>query len=116
LYLEFQSRHDHQFRAAPHPNFSARPDIPGGHLDRVGVNFPVMKYLLSEWPPLSSRGLTGIVGAAALALIAVLQRQSLAVPHKMRLRLVLVSLLAITSWVALLSLRWAAWEVALRAQ
>jgi hypothetical protein len=50
-----------------------------------GVNFPIMKYLLSEWPPLSSRGLTGIVGAAALALIAMLQRQSLAVPRKMRL-------------------------------
>lgn len=69
-----------------------------------GVNFPVMKYLLSEWPPLASRGLTGIVGAAALALIAVLQRQSLAVPRKMRLRLLLVSLLAITSWVALMGL------------
>jgi probable blue pigment (indigoidine) exporter len=68
------------------------------------VNFPIMKYLLSEWPPLSSRGLTGIVGAAALALIAMLQRQSLAVPRKMRLRLVLVSLLAITSWVALMGL------------
>jgi probable blue pigment (indigoidine) exporter len=27
-----------------------------------------MKYLLTEWPPLSSRGLCGIVGAAALAL------------------------------------------------
>lgn len=69
-----------------------------------GVNFPIMKYLLSEWPPLSSRGLTGIVGAAALALIAMLQRQSLAVPRKMRLRLVLVSLLAITSWVAFMGL------------
>jgi probable blue pigment (indigoidine) exporter len=69
-----------------------------------GVNFPIMKYLLSEWPPLSSRGLTGIVGAAALALIAMLQRQSLAVPRKMRLRLLLVSLLAITSWVALMGL------------
>jgi probable blue pigment (indigoidine) exporter len=69
-----------------------------------GVNFPVMKYLLSEWPPLSSRGLTGIIGAAALALIAVLQRQSLAVPRKMRLRLLLVSLLTITSWVALMGL------------
>src|SRR5215475_4196087 len=69
-----------------------------------GVNFPIMKYLLSEWPPLSSRGVTGIVGAAALALIAMLQRQTLAVPRKVRLRLVLVSLLAITSWVALMGL------------
>ena len=34
-----------------------------------GLNFPIMKHLLSEWPPLSSRGLCGIVGAAALALL-----------------------------------------------
>jgi probable blue pigment (indigoidine) exporter len=69
-----------------------------------GLNFPIMKYLLSEWPPLSARGLSGIVGAAALALVAALQRQRLAVPHGMRLRLVLVSLLAITSWVAFMGL------------
>src|SRR5436190_462197 len=36
-----------------------------------GLNFPIMKHLLSEWPPLSSRGLCGFVGAAALALIAI---------------------------------------------
>src|SRR5436190_6670150 len=69
-----------------------------------GLNFPIMKHLLSEWPPLSSRGLSGIAGAAALALIAVLQRQSLAVPRSMRLRLVLVSLLTISSWVAFMGL------------
>jgi drug/metabolite transporter (DMT)-like permease len=63
-----------------------------------------MKHLLTEWPPLSSRGLSGIVGAGALALIALLQRQSLAVPRKMRLRLVLVSLLTISSWVAFMGL------------
>ena len=69
-----------------------------------GVNFPIMKYLLSEWPPLSSRGLSGVVGAAALALVAVLQGQRLAVPPRMRLRLVLVSLLTISSWVAFMGL------------
>jgi len=69
-----------------------------------GLNFPIMKQLLTEWPPLSSRGLSGIVGALALALIAVLQRQSLAVPRRMRLRLVLVSLLTISSWVAFMGL------------
>lgn len=69
-----------------------------------GLNFPIMKQLLTEWPPLSSRGLSGIVGAAALALIALLQRESLAVPGKMRLRLVLVSLLTISSWVAFMGL------------
>jgi drug/metabolite transporter (DMT)-like permease len=69
-----------------------------------GLNFPIMKQLLTEWPPLSSRGLSGIVGAGALALFALLQRQSLAVPRKMRLRLVLVSLLTISSWVAFMGL------------
>jgi drug/metabolite transporter (DMT)-like permease len=69
-----------------------------------GLNFPVMKYLLCEWPPLSSRGLGGVVGAAALAAIAIAQRQSLNVPRRMRLRLVLVSLLTISSWVAFMGL------------
>ncbi len=69
-----------------------------------GLNFPIMKYLLSEWPPLSSRGWSGIVGAAALALIAALQRQRLAVPRGQRLRLVMVALLTITSWVAFMGL------------
>ncbi|MBI5319344.1 DMT family transporter [Bradyrhizobium sp.] len=69
-----------------------------------GLNFPIMKYLLSEWPPLSSRGLSGMVGAAALALVAVVQRQRLLVPRRMRLRLVLVSLLTISSWVAFMGL------------
>src|SRR5262245_30741253 len=69
-----------------------------------GLNFPIMKYLLTEWPPLSSRGLTGIAGSAALALIAVLQRQLLTVPRNMRLRLMLVSLLTISSWVAFMGL------------
>lgn len=69
-----------------------------------GLNFPIMKYLLSEWPPLSARGLSGIVGAAALALIAALQRQRLAVPRELWFRLVMVSLLTITSWVAFMGL------------
>ena len=69
-----------------------------------GLNFPVMKFLLREWPPLSARGSSGIVGAAALALAAVWQRQRLAVPRAMWLRLVLVSLLTISSWVAFMGL------------
>ena len=63
-----------------------------------------MKNLLTEWPPLSSRGLCGIVGAAALALIALARRQSLAVPRPMWSRLVLVSLLTIGGWVAFMGL------------
>jgi hypothetical protein len=104
LYLEFQSHHDRHSRDTSQPNFSARPDIPGGHLDRVGREFPGHEVSLVGMAAIVVAWADRIVGAAALALIAVLQRQSLAVPHKMRLRLVLVSLLAITSWVALMGL------------
>jgi probable blue pigment (indigoidine) exporter len=69
-----------------------------------GLNFPIMKHLLTEWPPLSSRGLCGIAGAAALALVAFARRQRLDVPAGMRLRLLLVSLLTIGSWVAFMGL------------
>ena len=30
-----------------------------------GFNWPVTKYLLSELPPLTLRGTTGVIGAAA---------------------------------------------------
>jgi drug/metabolite transporter (DMT)-like permease len=69
-----------------------------------GLNFPIMKYLLREWPPLSSRGLCGIAGAAGLALIALARRQSLSVPRQMWLRLLLVSWLTIGGWVAFMGL------------
>ena len=69
-----------------------------------GLNFPIMKNLLSEWPPLSSRGLCGVVGAVALALFAVARRQSLRVPRPMWSRLLLVSLLTIGGWVAFMGL------------
>jgi probable blue pigment (indigoidine) exporter len=69
-----------------------------------GLNFPIMKNLLTEWPPLSSRGLSGLIGAAALALFAMAWRQSLAVPRPMWSRLVLVSLLTIGGWVAFMGL------------
>jgi probable blue pigment (indigoidine) exporter len=69
-----------------------------------GLNFPIMKHLLTEWPPLSSRGLCGIVGAAALALVAFARRQQLSVPRRMWLRLLLVSTLQIGSWTAFMGL------------
>jgi hypothetical protein len=52
-----------------------------------------MKHLLTEWPPLSSRGLCD--GAAALALFALARRQKLSLPRAVRLRLLIVSMLSI---------------------
>lgn len=69
-----------------------------------GLNFPIMKNLLSEWPPLSSRGLCGVIGAGLLALIAVAKGQRLTVPLMMRGRLLLVSLLSLGGWIAFLGL------------
>ena len=69
-----------------------------------GLNFPIMKHLLTEWPPLSSRGLCGIAGAAALALIALARQETLRVPKGMWLRLLLVSTLSLGGWVAFMGL------------
>jgi probable blue pigment (indigoidine) exporter len=69
-----------------------------------GLNFPIMKHLLTEWPPLSSRGLCGIVGAVALALIAFARQQQLSVPRRLWLRLLLVSTLQIGGWIAFMGL------------
>jgi drug/metabolite transporter (DMT)-like permease len=69
-----------------------------------GINFPVMKHLLTEWPPLSARGLSAAAGALALAVFALWSRQQLSVPRHVWLRLLLVSILTITSWVACMGL------------
>src|SRR6202140_2618164 len=69
-----------------------------------GFNWPVTKYLLSELPPLSMRGSTGVVGASLLALLAILRGQSLRVPREMWFRLVLAALLNVACWMTLMGL------------
>jgi drug/metabolite transporter (DMT)-like permease len=69
-----------------------------------GLNWPVTKKLLSELPPLSMRGLSGVIGAFLLAGVAVVIGQSLKVPRAQWPRLVLLSALNVTSWMALMGL------------
>jgi drug/metabolite transporter (DMT)-like permease len=69
-----------------------------------GLNWPVMKMLLSEWPPLTARGATGLVGAALLAGLALLRGESLAVPRAQWGRLVLLAALNVFGWMALMGL------------
>jgi drug/metabolite transporter (DMT)-like permease len=69
-----------------------------------GLNWPVTKRLLADLPPLSLRGLSGIIGAALLALLALAFQQSLKVPRAQWPRLVLLSLLNVTAWMALMGL------------
>ncbi len=69
-----------------------------------GLNWPIVKYVLTEWPPLSARGLTGIVGGALLAILALLRGQSLAVPRDQWPRLLLSAVLNVTAWMTLMGL------------
>ena len=69
-----------------------------------GFNWPVTKYLIGELPPLTLRGLSGVVGALLLACLAMLRGQSLYVPRKMWGRLVLAAFLNVTGWMVLMGL------------
>lgn len=69
-----------------------------------GFNWPVTKYLLSELPPLTMRGSTGVIGAGLLAALAVVSGQSLRVPREMWLRLVLAAILNVACWMTLMGL------------
>jgi drug/metabolite transporter (DMT)-like permease len=69
-----------------------------------GFNWPVTKYLLSELPPLTLRGATGVAGASLLAGLALLRGQSLVVPRRIWPRLVLAALLNVACWMVLMGL------------
>jgi drug/metabolite transporter (DMT)-like permease len=69
-----------------------------------GFNWPINKYLLSELPPLTMRGSTGLIGAGLLAGLAILAGQGLRVPREMWPRLVLAAFLNVACWMALMGL------------
>jgi drug/metabolite transporter (DMT)-like permease len=69
-----------------------------------GFNWPVTKYLLSELPVLTMRGVTGVIGAALLAGFALAMGQSLRVERKLWPRLMLAALLNVTGWMVLMGL------------
>src|SRR3990170_5409943 len=69
-----------------------------------GFNWPVTKYLLSELPPLTMRGTTGVIGAGLLAALALFSGQSLRVPRALWPRLVLAAMLNVALWMALMGL------------
>src|SRR6516225_9528350 len=68
-----------------------------------GLNWPVMKFVFSEWPPLSARGWAGVIGAAALALYAVATGVSLKVPADQWPRLIISAILNVALWAAVMS-------------
>ena len=67
-----------------------------------GFNWPITKFLLSQLPPLTLRGTTGVVGASLLAVLAILRGQSLRVPRELWVRLVLAAFLNVGCWMVLM--------------
>jgi drug/metabolite transporter (DMT)-like permease len=67
-----------------------------------GFNWPITKYLLSQLPPLTLRGTTGVVGASLLALLAISRGQNLRVPRELWPRLVLAAFLNVGCWMVLM--------------
>jgi drug/metabolite transporter (DMT)-like permease len=73
-----------------------------------GLNWPATKFLLEQCPPLTARGVAGLVAGLALAGIAAARGENLAVPPMLRTRLVVSALLNVSAWMGLttLSLLW----------
>jgi drug/metabolite transporter (DMT)-like permease len=73
-----------------------------------GLNWPAMKVLLRELPPLFARGAAGSVAGVACALAVVALGQSLAVPRPLIGRLVAASALNVFAWMgfATVAMRW----------
>ena len=62
------------------------------------MNWPFMKLLLREWPPLFARGLAGTLAAVILAALALGRGQSLAVPREAMPRLIFASFTNVFAW------------------
>ncbi len=73
-----------------------------------GLNWPVLKFAIHVWPAFTFRGLSGLAGAVFLAGIALLRGERLLPRRDQWARLVIASVLNISSWMgfATLSLYW----------
>ncbi|WOH81088.1 DMT family transporter [Bradyrhizobium sp. BEA-2-5] len=65
------------------------------------LNWPLMKLLLQQWPPLFARGLAGTCAAAILGTLALARGQSLAVPREAIPRLLFASFTNVFAWMGL---------------
>jgi drug/metabolite transporter (DMT)-like permease len=73
-----------------------------------GLNWPVIKVVLREWPPLFARGTAGLAGALALASIALTRGERLAVPASAILRLITAAALNVFAWMGFstIAMKW----------
>jgi drug/metabolite transporter (DMT)-like permease len=66
-----------------------------------GLNWPATKFLLATCPPLSARGVSGLVAGAILFAVAAFLGEPLAVPRPLWGRLALAALLNVSAWMGL---------------
>jgi drug/metabolite transporter (DMT)-like permease len=66
-----------------------------------GINWPATKFLLTECPPLSARGVAGLVAGLALFGVALSLGETLYVPRHLRGRLLAAALLNVSAWMGL---------------
>lgn len=62
------------------------------------LNWPFMKILLQEWPPLFARGLAGVAASLILGGLALSQRQSLRIPRAVMPQLAFASFTNVFAW------------------
>ena len=65
------------------------------------LNWPLMKLLLQQWPPLFARGLAGTCASLILVGLALLRGDSLAVPREAIPRLLFATLTNVIAWMGL---------------
>ena len=63
-----------------------------------GLNWPIIKLILREWPPLFARGTAGLVAALGLAAVALMRRERITVPSHAFGRLSLAAALNVFAW------------------
>lgn len=73
-----------------------------------GVNWPAMKVLLEQLPPLFARSSAGLAAGVALAMVAALRGDGLRVPRPLFARLLALSMTNVFAWMgfATLSMQW----------
>ena len=73
-----------------------------------GLNWPAMKLLLAQLPPLFARGCAGVAAGLVLGLAAAVLGQPLRVPREARGRLLAAAFFNVFAWMgcSTLSLRW----------
>ena len=62
------------------------------------LNWPFMKLLLQQWPPLFARGLAGVCASFVLAALALSRNETLAVPRAMIPRLGFATFTNVFAW------------------